>query len=469
MSPLDQKLASLAKQQGMTVDELKMLRRATDTMGARNALVDDGEIELLLETYSLVMVGGAARVARWFPSGELQLLRMDAFKALFANRARIVGQGELAKRVPLARYMLDHMRRYCQLVFKPGEDVASHEFNLWRGFAVEPAFGNWSLLAAHITDVLANGDKELGDYILKWLAWAVQNPGKRAEVALVFRGRKGVGKGLLGNVLRLIFGASYVHVSNRKHLTSGFNMHLARCSLLFADEAYWPGDKAGEGELKRLITEPTLMIEPKGVDPFAVANGLHVIIVGNEDWMVPASGDERRYAVAAVSDAHQGDAAYFNALFDEINNDGAAAMLFDLLELDLKGWHPRSNVPQTVELREQQAQSLRGIDALVVELAHEAQLPCSTFGRPHVAVTSGEERGEGFWCYTKKTFPDLRYLHTRIIMAGLRRYGCKPSGRGSGARGVAFPPLGELRATIDRKLWPQDWDEQTDWEAANAY
>ena len=74
-------------------------------------------------------------------------------------------------------------------------------------------------------------------------------------------------------------------------------MHMAHCSLLFADEAYWPGDKAGEGELKRLITEPTLVIEPKGVDSFQVRNSLHVIIAGNEEWLVPASGDERRFAV----------------------------------------------------------------------------------------------------------------------------------------------------------------------------
>jgi hypothetical protein len=37
--------------------------------------------------------------------------------------------------------------------------------------------------------------------------------------------------------------------------------------LLFADEAFWAGDRKGEGALKRMVTEPTLFIEQKGIDP----------------------------------------------------------------------------------------------------------------------------------------------------------------------------------------------------------
>jgi hypothetical protein len=119
--------------------------------------------------------------------------------------------------------------------------------------------------------------------------------------------------GTLGWALVRLFGPHGVHISDRKHLVGGFNMHMAHCSLLFADEAFWPGDKQGEGALKRLITEPTLMIEPKGIDPFPVRNCLHPLIASNEAWVVPASGDERRYAVAEVSGARIGDVALLQA------------------------------------------------------------------------------------------------------------------------------------------------------------
>jgi hypothetical protein len=45
------------------------------------------------------------------------------------------------------------------------------------------------------------------------------------------------------------------------------NAHLRQISFLFGDECYAPDDKGAEGQLKRLITEPTLQIEPKVRDP----------------------------------------------------------------------------------------------------------------------------------------------------------------------------------------------------------
>ena len=57
--------------------------------------------------------------------------------------------------------------------------------NLWRGWGIEPHPGDWSLLRRHIEEVLAGGNKEAADYIIRWIAWAFQNPAERAEVALV--------------------------------------------------------------------------------------------------------------------------------------------------------------------------------------------------------------------------------------------------------------------------------------------
>src|SRR5262249_12842495 len=87
-----------------------------------------------------------------------------------------------------------------------GDFQIAQDLNSWRGFGVEPRQGDWSLMQAHIRDVLADGDQEAEGYILNWAAWAVQNPGKRAEAALVFRGDEGTGKGVFLHALREIFG-----------------------------------------------------------------------------------------------------------------------------------------------------------------------------------------------------------------------------------------------------------------------
>jgi hypothetical protein len=89
---------------------------------------------------------------------------------------------------------------------------------------------------------------------------------------------------------------------------------------LFADEAFWAGDKKGESVLKGLITERTLVIEQKGIDAVQWPNRLKVMMAANAAWVVPASYHERRFAVFDVSNRYaQGSAsneerkAYFDA------------------------------------------------------------------------------------------------------------------------------------------------------------
>ena len=112
--------------------------------------------------------------------------------------------------------------------------------------------------------------------------------------------------------------------------------------FLFLDEAFWAGDKQGEGTLKALITESTLMIEPKGVDSFQMPNRLKILMASNNDWVVPASADERRYFVLDVPDTRKGDKAYFSALAAAIEGDELAALLDYLLS-----WTSRTSTTAT--------------------------------------------------------------------------------------------------------------------------
>jgi hypothetical protein len=58
----------------------------------------------------------------------------------------------------------------------------------------EPRKGDWSLIRRHIEDVLAGGNGEAGDYLIRWIAWAIQNPARQAEAAVVLIGAKGTGR-----------------------------------------------------------------------------------------------------------------------------------------------------------------------------------------------------------------------------------------------------------------------------------
>jgi Family of unknown function (DUF5906) len=377
-----------------------------------------------------------------------------------------------------------------------GRDVGQR-LNLWKGWAISPRKGDWSKIKEHMKVVIANSDEEFFDYLLKWCAWMVQNPGKQAEVAIVLRGGKGAGKGLFVQVLRCFFKlAQYKHIRDRKHLVGAFNSHLASCSLLFADEAYWPGQKDAEGALKGLITERDIPIEPKGVDVFMVPNALHIIIAGNDEWIVPASDDERRYAVQDVSPEKVGDSEYFARFVHEMEYGedvpfpapdnlaktyaGAAAMLHDLMAMDLKGWHPRDDVPQTEALDRQKALTRHGMDAFIEQICHDCFLPCAYGKSPRdekeywcVAITSGEQNGNGLWHYIKTTIPGMKFATARSLTKKLKDdWGCSGSDWHRGTvRGIVFPLPVELRARFELKHGKQEWGREApaDWLDPGSY
>jgi hypothetical protein len=210
------------------------------------------------------------------------------------------------------------------------------------------------LLRELIRDVLTDGDDASFEYVLNWMAFMFQHPGEVAEVAIAFRGAKGTGKGTLGRALAKLAGASGLHISSPGHLVGRFNSHLQNCVCLFADEAFWAGDKAGEAVLKQLVTEPTLTYEGKGRDAVMGKNHVHIVMASNNDWVVPAGMDgERRFAVFNVSERRRGDREFFLALNRQLDEGGLAGLLHDMLMRDIRDWHPRDNVPQTEALAEQ--------------------------------------------------------------------------------------------------------------------
>lgn len=231
-------------------------------------------------------------------------------------------------------------RQYDEVVFKPlAQEVIAAPggqrlFNTYLGWGVEPKQGDWSLIRRHIKEVLANGDPKTDDYIIRWTAWGFQHPDELPLVALVLIGRKGRGKGTFARVLERIYGNHSIQISNQKHLVGNFNKHLENLILLIADEAYWAGHKADAGTLQRMITEPTLAVEPKGVDVRIVKNYIHLLMLAERNGAVPAGQDERRYAVYDVSEEVR-DEAYFKALYKEIAEGGPAAMLYDLRQMNL--------------------------------------------------------------------------------------------------------------------------------------
>ncbi len=258
--------------------------------------------------------------------------------------------------------------------------------NLWEGFAVEPKPGDWSLLREHIRTVICSGDQEHFDYLLNWMARMVQHPAEQGEVAVVLKGGEGSGKGTLAKVILRLMGQHGLAVSNAKHLIGNFNGHLRDAVFLFCDEAFFAGDRAHVGVLKSLITEPYLTVEAKFQNAVQQPNFLHVMMASNEEWVVPASMDARRFFVLVVSEAKKNDHAYFAAIWEQMEAGGYEAMLHDLLSFDLTTFNVRA-VPTTEGLHQQRKLSLGTTEAWWMDCLERGYVFKSKLGlEEHFAV-----------------------------------------------------------------------------------
>jgi hypothetical protein len=222
--------------------------------------------------------------------------------------------------------------------------------------------------------MMCNGDQGAIEYVINWLAFCVQFPASQPEVALVFRGGRGTGKGTLARLMLGLFGGHGLHIANGKLLTGDFNGHLRNTLFLFVDEGFWAGDKSGEGVLKALITEPTITINGKGKDAFSTTNYLKIMFASNDEWVVPAGADERRYQVNDVPNIVQNDHKYFEKLNAWIDDGGDAAWLDFLLGRDLSAFNPRI-VPNTAALNRQKLASMSAFDRWVLEMLELRQCP----------------------------------------------------------------------------------------------
>ncbi|MFX6149212.1 hypothetical protein ABTF39_20490, partial [Acinetobacter baumannii] len=84
---------------------------------------------------------------------------------------------------------------------------------------------------------------------------------------------------------------------------------------------------------------------------------VHVIMTSNEDWVVPASGDERRFFVLDVGARCQRNNVYFAEIDDELDRGGRERLLYELLAFDLENFNIY-DVPQTKALLDQKIGSL---------------------------------------------------------------------------------------------------------------
>jgi len=368
-------------------------------------------IQQLNKSHAFVLTGGGHHIL-WEKTDHkgkdvIEHLNEESFHKKFAARTMVTGGGKLE---PVTKAWMKSVNRrsYDGICFSPEQPTPPGYYNLWKGFAYKKAeplevFPEEATKALqdyldHARENICAGDEKLFHWLMGYFAHLIQRPWESPGVAIVLRGSKGVGKNVLVRCVGKLLGGHYLVAAKERYLTGDFNSHFENCLFFVLDEALWGGDKRTEGTLKDLITGDEHLIEHKGKEAYRVDNCTRVMILGNENWLVPASHDERRYGVFDVGDGRKQDIGFFKSLLSGMDLGGYRLLLTYLSEFDISAVDVR-RAPNTKGLLEQKMQSLGPVQEWWFECLTRGELTGSgANGWPDEVAKDGMRTAFGRYC-----------------------------------------------------------------------
>ena len=260
-----------------------------------------------------------------------------------------IDSGGKRKLVADLLFFLPTTQRLAGVTFEPGagqliETKEGKKINQWCGFAIPPV--SQKVLAEeiqpflnYIFEVICSSEKKVERWVLSWISHIFQSPSMKAGTALVLVGLPGIGKSFLGeHFLIPIIGSHSVTTSSADRAVQGFNALFDNKIYVQCDEAISSKQRVTAARLKSLITDPTLVIEPKGIDPYEKPNHMRMLFTSNEihDAVFLSDGvHDRRYTVIEVSDVHRNEPGYWRPLVNWARSgDNRAKIHRFLLEYD---------------------------------------------------------------------------------------------------------------------------------------
>jgi hypothetical protein len=356
---------------------------------------------------------------------------------------------------------------YHRLAFHPIPQPLD-TLNLWVPHTVEPIQGCWTVIEDYLVDVICDGDLALFDYLVRFLAHALQHPEEKPGIMTVLIGDEGVGKGFLVRLLEALWGATTLQVSDIAAITGNFNAALQRAFWVALDECMFKGDKKSQDRMKSLVTEPTIQVEQK-YEPSRTIESFHRFIActNHAQWGQIRS-DDRRYLFVKVSDCHKQDTSYFGQLSSALN-DGVTVpgLAHYLVNLDITNFNPR-NKPQTAEGFEQKRRSLSGFARYWYEVLDKGSFDLGGDHYPAGSLSYEEELFVSSHTLARK-YKDYNHIAERYesIQAKTIREEIKvlcPSAdtrkRQDNKRGILFPKIEVARKEFEIFIGSTvNWDE----------
>jgi len=210
------------------------------------------------------------------------------------------------------------------------------------------------MILKHIEEVMCDSHKESFDYMMSWMAHLIQKPQDKVGVCLVFISEQGAGKGTFWEwFMNCVLGRRYSHtVTDLESLTGAFNKRMESKMLCVLNEiGTYGGSLKVFDKMKSILTDPTIYIQPKGLEAYECKDYCRYIMTTNSEWAARIEHSDRRWAIIAHSNKKIGDMKYFETLRSKLTQEQAAALVEYLKKLDISSWD-RTKIPATKQRQE---------------------------------------------------------------------------------------------------------------------
>lgn len=194
---------------------------------------------------------------------------------------------------------------------------------------------------------LCNEDHELYDWVVKWLAFPLQNLGAKMDTALIFHSdTQGTGKSLFfADMMTRIYG-KYSTVVGQHQLESQYTDWRSRLLYCVFEEIFSRDQKYSHtGTVKHMVTGKTQRIEKKFVSGWEEANHMNGVFLSNEIQPFPLERSDRRMMV--VWPKIKLDDSAFRAAALQANNGGVEALHNYLMDYKLGDFDQHTKPPMT--------------------------------------------------------------------------------------------------------------------------
>ena len=338
--------------------------------------------------------------------------------------------------------------------FQPAvQKVPTDVFNLFRGYRLKPMEGDCTPFLEHVRAVICNGDEVLADAFIKYFAHMLQKPDEKPSWAILMKSSEGTGKGITMRPFKEILGQHYIYLNGADQLTQRFNYCVANRLLMFVDEVK-VDDVKTYNKLKGIISEPTITMEPKGIDVFQVPNLARLVFTSNHEQVLIAGQRERRFLVLIPNEQHIGDDKYFHDYYQWLENGGAAHLLHYLTNLDISEFNPHKP-PVTEALIDEKLVSMKEVQHWLYEYLDNVRIENKPLpARVRCSEISREYRE---WCVDKLgKFISLKSAESqtgKLMTSSMGIRKIRPEK--SGCRYYEFPPMDEMEQRFAQMLGHQ--------------